>query len=64
MRNLQHLNRNLNTVLVLDYTKDSYKNYERNVIPIKRFDGEGEDRELYKAAQLLVSKRLIDLFEV
>ena len=52
-RNLEHLNRSLKDVLVVDFSKNTYSMQPENVLVIPKFDGESSDDDLQKASLLL-----------
>ena len=61
-RNIQHLNRNLKDVIVLDYSKENYHLQPENVIVINQFDGEHNDDGLIHASNLLKRKNSKKVF--
>jgi len=57
--NLEHFNRDLRKLIVLDLQSSTYPKHEDNVIVVKRFEGDASDEELAKVMLLLNCKKII-----
>lgn len=58
IRDLNHLNRSLSQIIVLDHSDKEYHLQPENVLLLPKFDGESNDDELAKASVLLQCKKI------
>lgn len=55
IKNFEDIGRDFKDVILLDHDANSYERYIKNTVPIKKFEGEDDDKELSELTSILTS---------